>query len=65
MTPQEHYDQAEALLTEGTEVINKITSDPDNYPVGPHRNELRKKAMGIWAQAQVHATLAGVHPTTT
>jgi hypothetical protein len=71
MTPQEHYDRAEALLAEGAEVVGKIASASDDYhPYGSNggmthdawvrarRDDLGKKAMGIWAQAQVHATLA-------
>lgn len=74
MTPQEHYDRAEALLDEGVKVVEQIANVP-NEPLPDHvmqygedeyarewieqrRDALGKKAMGIWAQAQVHATLA-------
>lgn len=32
--------------------------DQDTLWIAKRRDELGKKAMGIWAQAQVHATLA-------
>lgn len=67
----DHYVEAERLLAEGVEVVSKIASAPSDYhPYGPganltcdqwvtkRRDELGKKVMGIWAQAQVHATLA-------
>jgi hypothetical protein len=73
-TPEEHYQEAERLLDEGIKVVQRIAdviNEP--YPehvleIGEdeytrewqvqRRDELGKKAMGIWAQAQVHATLA-------
>lgn len=71
MTPQEHYEQAEALLTEGVDIVNTIAMLADARAmehanertdrardVTQRMDELGKKAMGIWAQAQVHATLA-------
>lgn len=71
MTPQEHKLRAEQLLDEGVAVVNKIaTADADCPPsmnanhvekwIATRRDELGKKVMGIWAQAQVHATLATV-----
>lgn len=65
-----HYAVAEALLAEGVEVVQKIARVPldeidGTYPpedryaaIQRRRDDLGKKAMGIWAQAQVHATLA-------
>lgn len=74
MTPQEHYTEAERLLDEGVKVVNRIANVANEpYPehvmdMGEdeytrewqerRRDALGKKAMGIWAQAQVHATLA-------
>lgn len=71
-----HYIEAERLLAEGVEVVNKIASATTDYhPYGANggmtqevwvrarRDDLGKKAMGIWAQAQVHATLANAAPT--
>lgn len=66
MTPQEHYERAEALLAEGVKVVEKIRDRADaRYLIGEdwdrytrQMDELGKQAMGIWAQAQVHATLA-------
>ena len=73
MTRTEHYARAEELLAEGVEVVKKIaTAYIDYHPYGDNggltqdawvskrRDELGKKAMGIWAQAQVHATLATI-----
>jgi hypothetical protein len=69
MTPQEHYAEAERLIAEGEKVVEKIRNAPREYRAavapGPNqsewvrnrRNDLGKQAMGIWAQAQVHATL--------
>lgn len=67
-----HYEEAERLLAEGVEVVKKISSAEEDHrkycgeswqpsdmvTVRVRRDELGKKAMGIWAQAQVHATLA-------
>lgn len=66
MTPQEHYERAEALLAEGVKVVAKIRDDADRREVlgeewdmiTRRMDEHGKQAMGIWAQAQVHATLA-------
>lgn len=66
MTPEEHYRHAEALLAEGQAVVQEIRDadkDVDNglmaaLTVQNRRDVLGKQAMGIWAQAQVHATLA-------
>lgn len=56
-----HYAQAEALLAEGVQVINAIAAvgaPLDWIEIEQRRDALGKKVMGIWAQAQVHATLA-------
>lgn len=69
MTPQEHYTRAESLLAEGVKVVTRIgslaelrrsgsTRPVDRRDYTEQMDELGKKAMGIWAQAQVHATLA-------
>jgi hypothetical protein len=74
MRLSEHYREAERLLAEGVEVVQKISelntarkTAPEFHQSNPQRDraaltrrmdELGKKAMGIWAQAQVHATLA-------
>ena len=68
MTPQEHYERAEALLAEGVRVVGKIRDAADRRDVLGEQwdmftrqmDEYGKQAMGIWAQAQVHATLARV-----
>lgn len=52
MTGPEHYREAERLIMEGHEVVRQIRLRRED------RDSLGKKAMGIWAQAQVHATLA-------
>lgn len=59
-----HRRRAETLLAEGEQVVRKIrdaaTDNPtrNEHEVRLRRDDLGKKAMGIWAQAQVHATLA-------
>ena len=79
LTPEQHGEEAERLLAQGVDVINKIDMldkvrqgiqsrtpntdfNSDNVrSINGYTNrieELGKKAMGIWAQAQVHATLA-------
>lgn len=62
MTGPEHYRAAESLLAEGVRTVARIASiqeDPLTMSeVRAARDDLGKKAMGIWAQAQVHATLA-------
>ncbi len=66
MTPQEHYARAEALLIKGATVVEKIREDADRREILGEQwdsltrrmDEHGKQAMGIWAQAQVHATLA-------
>lgn len=71
-SPQYHYEQAERLLAYGVEVVEKIEA-ADSMFDGPlpkphdadariraRRDDLGKQAMGIWAQAQVHATLATI-----
>lgn len=59
MDRAEHYSRAEALLDEGEEIVKRI-SEAEMRNDDLQANELGKKAMGIWAQAQVHATLASV-----
>ena len=75
MNRAQHYVEAERLLEEGRKVVRSIGNWADmreqltvdrapgghDYDAFTHRmDELGKKAMGIWAQAQVHATLASV-----
>jgi len=69
-----HYQRAENLLEDGRRVVDQIRSiselrqplidddgDPDQIAHDTRRmDELGKKVMGIWAQAQVHATLATI-----
>ncbi len=52
-----HAAVAEGILSAGQEVIGKIR---DAHALGDRRaaDDYGKKAMGCWAQAQVHATLA-------
>lgn len=59
MTGPEHYREAERLASEGVAVVTSIRATQDEA----RRDALGKKATGIWAQAQVHATLAlaGAH----
>lgn len=64
----DHYIEAERLLAEGVSIVNRISKLADQRreavinraPITAQMDELGKKAMGIWAQAQVHATLAHV-----
>ncbi|UBV14858.1 hypothetical protein [Mycolicibacterium fortuitum] len=69
MTPNEHYAEAERLLAKGVEVVNRIGAlaekrdattvyDQTYDQLTERMDELGQKVMGIWAQAQVHATLA-------
>lgn len=66
MTPTEHYWEAERLIAEGERVaqqIRDVREGPGDAvgmfsSVESRRDALGKQAMGIWAQAQVHATLA-------
>lgn len=66
MTPLEHYAEAERLLDLGRQVVGKIADAADRRVVVGEEwdmltrqmDEYGKQAMGIWAQAQVHATLA-------
>lgn len=53
MTEVDHVGESERLIAEGHKVVQKIrnAAPEDRDPYG-------KQAMGIWAQAQVHATLA-------
>jgi hypothetical protein len=72
-TSCDHYFQAEYLLAEGQAVVARISvladerkvfntdgtlSLLDYERVTREMDELGKKAIGIWAQAQIHATLA-------
>lgn len=58
----DHRREAERLIAEGERVAARIAAvheDPLTMDeVRARRDDLGKKAMGIWAQAQVHATLA-------
>ena len=63
MTPAEHYREAERLIAVGESVAQEIRDVRPGPGVGHgaarlRRDALGKRAMGIWAQAQVHATLA-------
>lgn len=69
-TREYHFSAAEQLLAEGREVVAQLkAANESRYDHGvlepgyatwtARMDELGKKAMGIWAQAQVHATLAG------
>jgi hypothetical protein len=62
MTPSEHYAVAEQLLKEGEVIVEKIRRVQDSDALQETKDRLAdnygKKAMGIWAQAQVHATLS-------
>ena len=57
MNAAEHYFEAEMLLRESEATVEKIRDAHyrDDYSAA---DDFGKKAMGIWAQAQVHATLA-------
>lgn len=66
-----HFIIAEQLLAAGGDVVRRISDAAQmRSDYGPSEDrfhehtrtmdELGKKAMGIWAQAQVHATLAHV-----
>ncbi|WP_439030267.1 hypothetical protein [Gordonia terrae] len=61
MNGPDHYREAERLIEEGRETVAKIAAvheDPMTMDeVRARRDDLGKKAMGIWAQAQAHATL--------
>lgn len=54
MTPDEHYREAERLVAVGESVAVEIRETRNEA----RRDALGKQAMGVWAQAQVHATLA-------
>ena len=61
MTGPEHYKEAQRLIGIGHEVVAEIRAAssgvyPDDWR--DRRDDLGKQAMGIWAQAQVHATLS-------
>lgn len=53
MSDATHYEHAEFLLAEGREIAGELAKADTQ-----RRDELGKQLMGIWAQAQVHATLA-------
>lgn len=55
MNGPQHYTEAERLIAAGEEVVKEIRA-AKGYE--SRRDALGKQAMGIWAQAQVHATLA-------
>lgn len=55
MNGPEHYREAERLIAAGETVADEIRATKNNEG---RRDALGKHAMGIWAQAQVHATLA-------
>lgn len=55
MNGPQHYAEAERLIAAGEEVVKEIRAAKGNES---RRDVLGKQAMGIWAQAQVHATLA-------
>lgn len=57
MIGQQHYAEAEKLLAEGEATLDKIRSAAQEGDIDL-ADGYGKKAMGIWAQAQVHATLA-------
>ena len=56
MTPAEHYREAERLIGVGEVVAAEIRATKNDEV---RRDALGKQAMGIWAQAQAHAALAG------
>lgn len=66
-TGPDHYREAERLIEEGQQTVTRIAAvheDPlSTDEVRARRDDLGKKAMGIWAQAQVHATLASAAAT--
>lgn len=55
-----NYQTAQDLLAEGEGIVARIR---DAHTSATHRDDLGKKAMGIWAQAHVYATLALVDAT--
>ncbi len=55
MTGPEHWREAERLMAEGAGVVAEIRAAKGDET---RRDALGKQAMGIWEQAQVHATLA-------
>jgi len=69
LTREEHALRAEELLAEGEKVVVELrevaqarkgcAEGYEGFERCTRRmNELGKQAMGIWAQAQVHATLS-------
>ncbi len=53
-----HAQEAERLLKEGVKVVQEIKDVEPGPRSEARRDALGKQAMGIWAQAQVHATLS-------
>lgn len=60
MNGPQHYREAERLIAAGEAVAAEIRATKHDEA---RRDALGKQAMGIWAQAQVHATLAQVAAT--
>ena len=60
MTGPEHYLEAERLEAEGRQVVAAIKAIRRGQTADwrEQRDDRGKQAAGIWAQAQVHATLA-------
>ena len=69
MTPQEHYAEAERLIVIGEHAAGKIKlldegrkayarGDDEHRDLTEQMDEYGKKCVGVWAQAQVHATLS-------
>ena len=59
MDRQQHIKMAEQLLAEGRQVVSQIRIiQPGEQDWRERRVDLGKQARGIWAQAQVHTTLA-------
>ena len=57
MTPHRHYRKAERLLEAGRRLLDVIEAANENLPA-EQRALVQQKLMGIYAAAQVHATLA-------
>lgn len=57
MNGPDHYFAAEKLLDEGVATLDKIRDAAQEGDMDL-ADAYGKEAMGIWAQAQVHATLA-------
>lgn len=50
-----NHQTAQALITEGEAIVSRIRGGRISQN---QKDDLGKKAMGVWAQAQVYATLA-------